>query len=139
MLHGQGLANKGALIKVLGRGQLTRKVTVRAHAFSKSAESAITQVQSALFAASTRLEQLQSTLDQLTTISTEKAVVGRDTGKSCPNSGPGDGPRRKMRDEDAGRCQPRLQRDDALQEPCDPGNVYIVPASPKHHVELTGC
>jgi hypothetical protein len=70
---------------------------------SRSAESAITQVQTALFAASTRLEQLQSTLDALTTVSSEKAVVERDTGKSCPNSGPGDGPRRKMREEDAGR------------------------------------
>ena len=70
---------------------------------SRSAESAITQVQTALFAASTRLEQLQSTLDQLTTVSSEKALVERDSGKSCPNSGPGDGPRRKMREEDAGR------------------------------------
>ena len=70
---------------------------------SRSAESAITQVQSALFAASTRLEQLQSTLDQLTTVSTEKAEVERASGKSCPNSGPGDGPRRKMREEDAER------------------------------------
>ena len=41
-LHRKGLAHKGALVKVLGRGQLTRKVTVRAHAFSKAAESAIT-------------------------------------------------------------------------------------------------
>ena len=41
-LHAHGLAHKGALIKVLGRGQLTRKVAVKAHAFSKSAESAIT-------------------------------------------------------------------------------------------------
>ena len=41
-LQGKGLAHKGALIKVLGRGELTRKVTVSAHAFSKSAESAIT-------------------------------------------------------------------------------------------------
>ena len=70
---------------------------------SRSAESAITQVQTALFAASTRLEQLQSTLDALTTVSSEKAVVERDSGKSCPNSGPGDGPRRKMREDDAGR------------------------------------
>jgi hypothetical protein len=70
---------------------------------SRSAESAITQVQSALFAASTRLEQLQSTLDQLTAISAQKAVLERESGKSCPDSGPGDGPRRKMRDEDAGR------------------------------------
>ena len=41
-LHAHGLTHKGALVKVLGRGQLTRKVTVRAHAFSKAAESAIT-------------------------------------------------------------------------------------------------
>ena len=41
-LQGKGLAHKGARIKVLGRGELTRKVTVSAHAFSKSAESAIT-------------------------------------------------------------------------------------------------
>jgi large subunit ribosomal protein L15 len=41
-LHAKGLAHKGALVKVLGRGQLTRKVRVSAHAFSKSAESAIT-------------------------------------------------------------------------------------------------
>ncbi|KAB2920776.1 MAG: hypothetical protein F9K29_00435 [Hyphomicrobiaceae bacterium] len=70
---------------------------------SRSAESAITQVQTSLFAASTRLEQLQSTLDQLTAVSTEKADVERASGKSCPNSGPGDGPRRKMREEDASR------------------------------------
>ena len=42
ILHAKGLAHKGALIKVLGRGELTRKVRVSAHAFSKSAESAIT-------------------------------------------------------------------------------------------------
>ena len=41
-LHGKGLTGKGALVKVLGRGELTRKVTVRAHAFSKAAEAAIT-------------------------------------------------------------------------------------------------
>ncbi len=41
-LQGKGLAHKGALVKVLGRGELTRAVTVRAHAFSKSAEAAIT-------------------------------------------------------------------------------------------------
>ena len=41
-LHAKGLTHKGALVKVLGRGQLTRGVTVRAHAFSKTAESAIT-------------------------------------------------------------------------------------------------
>ena len=41
-LQAKGLAHKGALVKVLGRGELTRKVTVKAHAFSKSAEAAIT-------------------------------------------------------------------------------------------------
>ena len=42
VLHGRGLAHKGALIKVLGRGELSRAVTVKAHAFSKTAEAAIT-------------------------------------------------------------------------------------------------
>lgn len=41
-LHAKGLVGKGALVKVLGRGELTRAVTVRAHAFSKAAEAAIT-------------------------------------------------------------------------------------------------
>jgi large subunit ribosomal protein L15 len=41
-LRAKGLVHKHGLVKVLGRGQLTRKVTVKAHAFSKSAEQAIT-------------------------------------------------------------------------------------------------
>ena len=41
-LFAKSLISKGALVKVLGRGELTRAVTVRAHAFSKSAEAAIT-------------------------------------------------------------------------------------------------
>jgi len=41
-LHAKGLTHKGALVKVLGRGELSRKVTVKAHAFSKAAEAAIT-------------------------------------------------------------------------------------------------
>ncbi len=41
-LHAKGLTHKGALVKVLGRGQLTRAIAVKAHAFSKSAEAAIT-------------------------------------------------------------------------------------------------
>lgn len=68
---------------------------------SRSAESAVTQVQSALQGASTRLEQLQSTLVQLTAVSTEKANVEQASGTSCPNSRPGDGPRRRLRNEDA--------------------------------------
>jgi large subunit ribosomal protein L15 len=41
-LHARGLVHKGALVKVLGRGEIGRAVTVRAHGFSKSAEAAIT-------------------------------------------------------------------------------------------------
>lgn len=70
---------------------------------SRSAESAVGQVQNSLQAASTRLEQLQATLMQLTAVSNEKAELERTKGTSCPNSKPGDGPRRKMRDEDAQR------------------------------------
>lgn len=40
-LFAQGLVSKGALVKVLGRGELTTAVTVKAHGFSKSAEAAI--------------------------------------------------------------------------------------------------
>lgn len=40
-LYAKGLISKGALVKILGRGELSRKVTVKAHAFSKSAEEAI--------------------------------------------------------------------------------------------------
>ncbi|MEZ5851620.1 MAG: hypothetical protein R3D68_13330 [Hyphomicrobiaceae bacterium] len=72
---------------------------------SRTAEAAIGQVQTSLHAAATRLEQLQGTLDSLTTISTRKAETERASGTSCPNSRPGDGPRRKMRDDDAARFQ----------------------------------
>jgi large subunit ribosomal protein L15 len=41
-LRAHGLVHKHGLVKVLGRGELSRKVTVKAHAFSKSAEQAIT-------------------------------------------------------------------------------------------------
>ncbi|MCB1016359.1 MAG: uL15 family ribosomal protein, partial [Acidimicrobiales bacterium] len=41
-LHAKGLVHKGALVKVLARGTLDRKVTVKAHGFSKAAEAAIT-------------------------------------------------------------------------------------------------
>jgi len=42
VLHERGLVHKGALVKILGRGELTRAVHVEAHGFSKSAEAAIT-------------------------------------------------------------------------------------------------
>ncbi len=41
-LRAKGLVHKRALVKILGRGELSRAVTVKAHAFSKSAEAAIT-------------------------------------------------------------------------------------------------
>jgi large subunit ribosomal protein L15 len=41
-LRDNGLVSKHGLVKVLGRGELSKKLTVRAHAFSKSAEQAIT-------------------------------------------------------------------------------------------------
>ncbi|MCH2429477.1 MAG: 50S ribosomal protein L15 [Acidimicrobiales bacterium] len=41
-LHAHGLVGKKSLVKVLGRGEVTRAVTVQAHAFSASAEAAIT-------------------------------------------------------------------------------------------------
>jgi large subunit ribosomal protein L15 len=37
-----GLAHKGDLVKILGGGELSRAIRVEAHAFSKSAEAAIT-------------------------------------------------------------------------------------------------
>lgn len=41
-LRARGLVHKRGLVKVLGRGQLSRKVRVEAHAFSAAAERAIT-------------------------------------------------------------------------------------------------
>jgi hypothetical protein len=70
---------------------------------SRSAESAVVQVQGSLNAAATRLDQLQSTLVKLSALSTEKAGLERTKGTSCPNSRPGDGPRRKLREDDAAR------------------------------------
>ena len=42
VLHECGVAHKGALVKVLGRGEITRAVHVKAHGFSQSAAAAIT-------------------------------------------------------------------------------------------------
>jgi len=42
VLIGHGLVRKGAYVKVLARGEVTRKVAVHAHAVSKAAEAAIT-------------------------------------------------------------------------------------------------
>jgi large subunit ribosomal protein L15 len=40
-LYAKGLVSKGALVKVLGRGELNRAVTVKVHAASASAEAAV--------------------------------------------------------------------------------------------------
>ena len=40
-LRAQGLVAKRGLVKVLGRGELTKSLTVRAHGFSESAVRAI--------------------------------------------------------------------------------------------------
>jgi large subunit ribosomal protein L15 len=41
LLRRSGLVHKHGLVKVLGRGELTHKITVSAHAFSRSAVAAI--------------------------------------------------------------------------------------------------
>ncbi|MEO7836720.1 MAG: 50S ribosomal protein L15 [Acidimicrobiales bacterium] len=41
-LRAKGLVHKHGLVKVLGQGELTRSVRVKAHGFSRSAERAIT-------------------------------------------------------------------------------------------------
>lgn len=68
---------------------------------TRSAEAAITHVQGELQKGFTRLDQLQSTLDTLTAMSLRKARDERARGNTCPNSRPGDGPRRRLRDADA--------------------------------------
>ena len=40
-LRERGLVGKGALVKILGRGEVTTAMTVKAHAFSKSAEEKV--------------------------------------------------------------------------------------------------
>jgi large subunit ribosomal protein L15 len=40
-LRGKGLVAKRGLVKVLGRGELTKALTVKVHAFSASAKQAI--------------------------------------------------------------------------------------------------
>jgi len=44
-IYSAGLAKKGSPIKILGKGELTKKLEVKAHAFSNSAKEAIESVQ----------------------------------------------------------------------------------------------
>jgi len=41
VLHSHGLAHKGALVKVLARGEITRSINLSAHGVSKAAAAAI--------------------------------------------------------------------------------------------------
>jgi hypothetical protein len=67
--------------------------------------SSVSRVQQELQAGQSRLELLQTTLTALSGISSQKAETERTTGRTCPNSRPGDGPRRRLRDSDAQRFQ----------------------------------
>lgn len=68
---------------------------------TRSAEAAIAHVQGSLQKSQVQLDQLQETLTTLTALSRQKAVDEREKGNTCPNSRPGDGPRRRLRDADA--------------------------------------
>lgn len=68
---------------------------------TRSAEAAISHVQGSLQKSQIQLDQLQETLVALTALSKQKAVDEREKGNTCPNSRPGDGPRRRLRDADA--------------------------------------
>jgi len=68
-----------------------------------SAEASISAVQSQLQRGASQLEQLQATLGTLATISAERAETEREQGGTCPGSGPGAGPRMRLREADAAR------------------------------------
>ena len=70
---------------------------------TRSGESAVMQVKSGMHAVASRLGQLEVTLGELTQISNEQAEIERTHGTSCPNSRPGDGPRKRLREEEAAR------------------------------------
>jgi len=72
---------------------------------TRAAGSSVSQVQQELQAGQSRLELLQTTLTALSAISSQKAETERVSGRTCPNSRAGDGPRRRLRDSDAQRFQ----------------------------------
>ena len=72
---------------------------------TQAAGSSVLQVQQELQAGQSRLELLQTTLTALSAISSQKAETERVTGRTCPNSRAGEGPRRRLRDSDAQRFQ----------------------------------
>lgn len=83
-----------------GFGFYWKFLEARAEA-TRTAEAAISHVQGSLQASQVRLDQLQETLVSLTALSRQKAIDERTKGNTCPNSKPGDGPRRRLRDADA--------------------------------------
>jgi hypothetical protein len=72
---------------------------------TQAAGASILQVQQELQTGQSRLELLQTTFTTLSTISTQKAETERVSGRTCPNSRAGDGPRRRLRETDAQRFQ----------------------------------
>jgi len=72
-------------------------------AASASAEASITQVQSQLQRGESQLDQLQTTLGTLATISSQRAETEREEGGTCNGSPPGEGPRMRLREADASR------------------------------------
>jgi hypothetical protein len=72
---------------------------------TSGAETSIIQVEQDLQTGTSRLEQLQATFSSLAAISAQKAETERNVGGTCPRSGPGDGPRRRLREGDAQRFQ----------------------------------
>lgn len=68
-----------------------------------SAEASISAVQTQLQRGASQLEQLQATLGTLATISAQRAQTEREQGGTCPGSGPGAGPRMRLREADAAR------------------------------------
>ncbi len=67
---------------------------------TRSAISALQKVEGALTKGRIQLDQLQLTFDGLMAISAENAELERTVGQTCPNSPPGDGPRRRLREAD---------------------------------------
>ena len=102
---------------------------------TRSANSAVENVQLALQSGQTRLEQLQMTFFTLRQISEDKAEMERTIGGTCPKSPPGDGPRRRLRESDARDFQFAedfvRQRTRLVQNEISGLNRYIARSAPK--------
>ena len=60
ILMANGLAKKKDLVKILGKGELTAKLTVSAHAFSKSAKEAIEKIGGAVVIINNVVENVEA-------------------------------------------------------------------------------